>query len=121
MVPTRTRGPLILSISRSYEPVDVFATPQKVRPSSAHIIVGSAGTEPTDLPSASYTLSVASDVLGRRQRRRPSGDGITLSRLRLLIWVPVQSSPCRSFEGPRHECARRPSSPPGCSAGRGGP
>src|SRR5207237_10873926 len=65
--------------------------------------VGSAGTEPTALPSLSYTLLVVSDVLGRRQRRRPSGDGITLSRLRLLICVPVQSSPCRSFEGPRYQ------------------
>src|SRR3989442_9391092 len=66
-------------------------------------MVGSAGTRPTDLPSASYTVSVASDVLGRRQRRRPSGDGITLFRLRFLIWVPVQSSPWRPVEGSRYQ------------------
>src|SRR2546428_351830 len=59
------------------------------------------------------TVGVATELFGkvlavvagddRRQRRRPSGDGITLSRLRLLIWVPVQSSPCMPVEGPRYQ------------------
>src|SRR2546430_2579882 len=83
MVPTRTRGPLILSTSRSYEPVDVFATPQKVRPSSAHIIVGSAGTQPTGFPSPSQTGVVGVARLGRRQGRRarvtPTGGSILMA------------------------------------------
>src|SRR5438093_3819257 len=103
MAPTRTLGPLILSMSRSYEPVGVDVTPQNVRPSSAHIMFWSTGTLPTGWPSESLTRLVPPDVLGRRQRSKPSGDWITVSGLRLLTCFPVQSSPCRSFEGPRYQ------------------
>src|SRR5438874_13712542 len=63
----------------------------------------STGTKPTGWPFESLTGLVPPGVLGRRQRSKPSGDWITMSGLRLLACFPVQSSPCRSFEGPRYQ------------------
>src|SRR5258708_1613202 len=62
-----------------------------------------ATTEPTGFPSKSVTTLLPAGTFGRRQSRSPSGDWITRSGLKVLTCFPVQSSACKSLEGPRYQ------------------
>src|SRR6266571_5059476 len=78
--------------------------PQNCRLSSAHIMDWSrATTEPTGLLSESLTTLLLAGTFGRRQSSKPSGDWITMSAFRFLTCLPVQSTPCKSLEGPRYQ------------------